>query len=292
MAERPTEGFSISELARRLDISKATCHALVGSLIESGWLMRNSRNMLVTLGPAMFAVGARAARHPRQFVEYARPDMEFLSHKYGALGGASVPVGDEIVITDIYGSPSSAGPIIHLGQRIPLRPPLGTIYLAWADEEERAAVWGEFDNEAFDEVFAAIRERGFSVTLNLDVPPSVERIIRQVKTGTPVSEIEAVITSVLESLTYQDVYALNIEGDRDYDVRNISVPVFTGQHRVTVVLTLAGFAAQLNGSKIVEVATELKEVAARVSELAEPALRGRAASASRPPKQPDRDRVA
>ena len=137
LAERPTEGFSISELSRRLEISKATCHALVGSLIETHWLMRNPRSMLVTLGPAMFAVGARAVRYPRQFVEYARADMDYLSAKYGAQGVATVTVGDEIVVADTYGSPGAPGTAMHLGQRIPLRPPLGFIYVAWADEQEK-----------------------------------------------------------------------------------------------------------------------------------------------------------
>jgi len=258
LAERPTEGFSISELSRRLEISKATCHALAGSLIEAGWLTRDPSNMLVTLGPAVFAAGARFMKSPREFTEYARPEMEFLSAKYAAQGVATIPVGDEIVVTDTFGSPGTSGISNHVGQRIPLRPPLGFIYVAWSDEEERA-IWQGYESEAVAEVLRVVRERGFSVALNLDVPPA--------------TEIEAFVSSVLDALRLHEYTALVIERDQEYRVRNVSVPVFDSARRLSLVLSLVGFSRPLSGSTILTVANALTEVAARVSDLAAATVR-------------------
>lgn len=272
LAERPTEGFTISELSRRLEISKATCHALAGSLIEAGWLTRDPSNMHVTLGPAVFAAGARFMKSPGEFTEYARPEMEFLSAKYAAQGVATIPVGDEIVVTDTFGSPGAPGIANHVGQRIPLRPPLGFIYVAWSDEEERA-IWQGYESDAVAEVLRVVRERGFSVALNLDVPPAIEKIIREVQATRSPTEIEAVVSSVLDALRLHEYTALAIARDQEYRVRNVSVPVFDSAKRLSLVLSLVGFSRPLSGSTILTVANALKDVAARVSDLASATVR-------------------
>ena len=104
--------------------------------------------------------------------------------------------------------------------------------------------------------------------MDLDVPPSVEKIIRQVQAEGSTAEIESVVSSVLDSLRLNDHYALNIHPKTRYDVRNISVPVFDANHKASVVLSLVGFIRSLDGATVLAIAEEFKSVATRVSELA------------------------
>ncbi|QVI19887.1 helix-turn-helix domain-containing protein [Nocardia tengchongensis] len=59
LAAHPDRSFSLSELARAAEITTATCHAILVSLVEAGWVTRT--DLTYGLGPAMLAIG-RAAR--------------------------------------------------------------------------------------------------------------------------------------------------------------------------------------------------------------------------------------
>ena len=41
LAAHPDESFTLSELSRRLDLNKATCHALLMTLTQAGYLLRH-----------------------------------------------------------------------------------------------------------------------------------------------------------------------------------------------------------------------------------------------------------
>src|SRR5881227_118241 len=77
-AAHPDTAFSLSELCRRLDINKATAHAMLTALAESGFLLRNPRDKSYTLGPALIALGSAAAARRLELVEFARAPMQQL----------------------------------------------------------------------------------------------------------------------------------------------------------------------------------------------------------------------
>src|SRR5262245_796971 len=60
LADRPTQPMTISELARSQGISVATCHAIVGSLAASGFLVRTGQSKRYALGPRAIALGQAA----------------------------------------------------------------------------------------------------------------------------------------------------------------------------------------------------------------------------------------
>jgi len=263
LAERPTESFSIAELSRRLDISKATCHALIGSLIAAHWVMRNPRDMMVRVGPALVAAAAHTASRPRHLAELARTDMENLGRLYAAQGAASLAVGEEIVLIETYNPGNQAGTPMQVGNRVPLKPPNGFVYLAWGADV--LAGREQFQNEACSKVLSVVRRRGFSVTLEMNLPPDIESVLRRVQPGAPTVEIEAVLASLLASLQLDDYSALRIEKNRGYNVSNISVPVLDDAGNVVIALTLAGFGSLLKGSTILAIADDLKSVAAALA---------------------------
>ena len=53
LAAHPDDRFTLSELARRLELNKATAHALLVTLTDSGYLLRHPTDMTYSLGPAL-----------------------------------------------------------------------------------------------------------------------------------------------------------------------------------------------------------------------------------------------
>ena len=59
LARHPHDRFGLSELARRLDLSKPTCLGIVTTLTESGYLLRDAQDKSYRLGPALIARSSR-----------------------------------------------------------------------------------------------------------------------------------------------------------------------------------------------------------------------------------------
>ena len=55
----------MSDLARRVDLSKPTCLGIVTTLSEAGYLIRDGRDKTYRLGPALIALGHRAQESMR-----------------------------------------------------------------------------------------------------------------------------------------------------------------------------------------------------------------------------------
>ena len=60
LAAAPRQRFTLSELARDLDLNKATAHALLATLVDVGYLVRHDDDKSYALGPALIALGNAA----------------------------------------------------------------------------------------------------------------------------------------------------------------------------------------------------------------------------------------
>ena len=179
LTAHPDETFSLSELARRLDINKATAHAMLLTLTDAGYLLRHPATKSFTLGPALISVGNAAAGRQFEVVDYARDEMRRVSDELGVQCVASATIGEEIVLLGRSGDPEPLGLSVQVGQRLPLVPPLGTVFLAWsgADEIDR---WlrhlgpGAADEQLarYRHAVAAVRRRGYSIGLDASRPHS------------------------------------------------------------------------------------------------------------------------
>src|SRR2546429_7688617 len=61
LTARPHDGLTLSEIARRLGVTPATCHPMLASLTQAGWLMRHPTRRTYRLGPAIIAPRHSAA---------------------------------------------------------------------------------------------------------------------------------------------------------------------------------------------------------------------------------------
>lgn len=99
LAAHPGERFTLSEVARSLHLNKATLHALLSAMTESGYLVRDPAQKSYGLGPALIALGNSAlGTYPA--ADYAVPEMQGLSDELGLDCVASAAIHDEIVILD------------------------------------------------------------------------------------------------------------------------------------------------------------------------------------------------
>lgn len=135
LAGRPEERFGVSELARRLGLSKPTCLGIVTTLAEAGYLVRDSADKTYRLGPSLITLGHRAQESMR-VSPAARDELRRLSEKFGVTAGLSAVIDDRITLLDLV-SPAGARPGVEVGQSYPFAPPVGLMFVLWDDEAVR-----------------------------------------------------------------------------------------------------------------------------------------------------------
>ena len=135
LAGRPEARFGVSELARRLGLSKPTCLGIVTALTDAGYLVRDSADKTYRLGPALITLGHRAQESMR-ISPAAREELRRLSATFGVTAGLSAVIDDRITLLDLV-SPAGAQPGVEVGQSYPFAPPVGLMFVLWDDEAVR-----------------------------------------------------------------------------------------------------------------------------------------------------------
>jgi DNA-binding IclR family transcriptional regulator len=275
LASHPGRSFGLSELARALGLSKATAHALCTTLTESGWLLRHPADKSYTLGPGLIAAGHTAGARQLDLVDHARPAMEELASALSVQVVASSTVGDEMVLLATAGRPGPMWLTFTIGQRVPLAPPLGTVFLAWAgiDAVER---WldrlgpgaAEDDRQRLRSALAVIRRRGYALNLeavaNLTLSRALSGVGRQGSGGVADRRRRALAVAV-EELAHEEYLLQELEAGATYRLSQVSAPVFGADGAVALALTVMGLPEKLTGEEIPRYGDALVAAAVRVT---------------------------
>src|ERR1700760_3658512 len=91
LAERPHDRFGLSELARRLDLSKPTCLGIVTTLSNSGYLVRDAQDKTYRLGPRLISLG-HTAQESMRVNPTAREELRRLSAAYDTTAALSAVI--------------------------------------------------------------------------------------------------------------------------------------------------------------------------------------------------------
>jgi DNA-binding IclR family transcriptional regulator len=263
LAARPNDRFTLSEIARAADLNKATLHAILGALTESGFVLREEDRKTYSLGPALVALGG-AAVEANPAVQLAVPQMQALSDDLGLDCVASTSIEDQIVILTRTSSRRPFGIDVRPGQRLPLAPPLGTVFVAWSSTKEidrwLAKVGpsaSKADIARYRAAVESVRVRGYSLGLGGEPIPRAERPAKKPRT------LEENVRTVR-----MDEYALiELDHSSAYRLNHIGAPVFGPDGRVTLALFLIGFQGDIAAGEVPQYADALMNACARVTEL-------------------------
>jgi DNA-binding IclR family transcriptional regulator len=239
LAAHPTDEFTLSDLAGELDINVASAHAVLCVLTEEGYLVRNPRLRTYSLGPSVVALGSGALeRHPA--IDHARDEARRLSEELDLGVAVTALAGDDIVFLARVGEHQAHEIQVHVGQRIPLVPPIGAVFVAWLDPEpwlSRAS-----DRVAMEALLDDVRARGWAVAMETDAHRA-----RRGSLAEPITDLDP------------SEYVGPLAGDRTYDVVMIAAPVFDRRGDSLVSITLLGLESGLTADQVAEYGERVRD---------------------------------
>jgi len=270
LGEHPREFFSLSELARRLDLNKATAHGMLGALADAGYLFRHPVDKTFTLGPAVVALGQAAVAAESKVVAFAHAEMDELSRSTGAQCVASTAIGDEVVIVAVVGL-AAVPTASDLGYRARIYPPHGLVFMAWGSESRvdewlRTVSETPADRKRIQEMLDDIRQRGYSVAAHGQARSRLDRVMKEFQNEALTPDIQRTLAALGAELAREERELSKLVPDQRYQIRSISAPVFDSFGNVALVLILRGF-PDLTGRQIKEHAETLVAACGRVTKL-------------------------
>lgn len=239
------EQFTISDLARRTGSSLGSAHAVLAVLEEAGYVSRHPSRRTYGLGPALVSAGMAALeQHPA--IGTAAEQIPKLAAELDADVVVTAATPAEIVFVAVGGPGSRYGTGFREGERVPLIPPLGLVFMAWAQPREVEAWLGRApvapDPAEVQLALATVRERGYAL-------------------GRPTNALAPV-----DSIPLHDNYHLPVvEPDQKYHLGMSSAPVFDADGRVLVAITASGFAPGLTGREVLDIGERVKACATVVT---------------------------
>ena len=249
LAAHPDEGFTISELARRLRLNKATCYPMVAALEDAGWLVRDAVTKAYRLGPELIAIGEAAGRS-LPAVQIARPAMVELATDLGVTCAAFTSDGGVATLVDQVWDVRSTVQPLRLGLWAPVRAPFGAVFIAWAPDRDIDAWLDGLDARFVDRyrtALAASRARGYVVELRT---PSRDA-------GPATHGTGSLAELMPPDVTEHDFLVGEFEPDASYPVSTIEAPVFDAAGRVALGLVLVGLPRAMTPTAIERVAKKL-----------------------------------
>ncbi|XVQ07028.1 IclR family transcriptional regulator [Spirillospora sp. CA-255316] len=269
------EQFTISDIARRTGTSLGSTHAVLAVLEETGYLSRHPVRRTYGLGPALVSAGMAALeQHPA--IRVATEQISKLAAELDADVVVTAATPAEIVFVVVGGTGSRYGPGFREGERVPLVPPLGLVFMAWADPGEVEAWLGRapvaLERDRVELALATVRERGYALgrasamTRALGDRPVSSAAAHPDDGGVGDGDAGDGRDALVASISLHDDYDLpTVEPAREYDLGMASAPVFDSDGRVFVAITASGFSPTLTGREVVDIGERVKACATVVT---------------------------
>ena len=241
LAGRPDERFGVSELARRVGVTKPTCLGIVTSLTEAGYLVRDPADKTYRLGPSLITLGHKAQESMR-VSPAAREQLRRLSSRFDATAALSAVVDDRITLLDLV-APTGARPGVEVGQSYPFAPPVGLMFVLWDDEAERnwlamaPTIPLRTDMERLDRVIASCRADGYLVERLTAGGRRLYSLMAGMPTNLP-DELRALLGELVSDIGERVYLRDGSATRRRHDISVISAPVFDHYKRQVMVVSM------------------------------------------------------
>ncbi|MFI5040959.1 MAG: IclR family transcriptional regulator [Acidimicrobiales bacterium] len=257
LAAHADEAFTLSDLAGRLGINLASAHAVLGVLTDSGYVVRHPRLRTFTLGPSVVALG-NAALERAPVIDLAREAATDLATRLGLEVAVTAPAGDSIVFLARAGEHQARGFPVYIGQRVPLAPPLGSVFVAWGDTENWLAK--AEDPAPLRDVLAGVRARGYAVALEVDARHQLGLTLEDLADHPTDMGLRHTVGRIVIDLGREPYQIDHLEPQQTYDVSGIAAPVFDNNGTVALALTLVGFPGGLTGQEVAAYGVRLRDI--------------------------------
>jgi DNA-binding IclR family transcriptional regulator len=245
LARHPHDRFGVSELARRLGLSKPTCLGIVGTLAAADYLVRDAQDKTYRLGPALISLG-HTAQESMRVNPAAREELRRLSSTYDTTAALSAVIDDRITLLELVGPPGTdVG--VRVGQSYPFAPPVGLMFVLWDDDALRDWLAREptiplrTDTDRLDRVIGECRTTGHLVELLTPGGRRIYALMAGMSSALP-DELRALLGELVSDIG-ERVY-LRSEGKSEQrrgarlDVSVISAPVYDHHRRQAMVVSL------------------------------------------------------
>jgi DNA-binding IclR family transcriptional regulator len=292
LARHPSESFTVSELARVVDVPRATCDAILQALALRQYVTRHEGDRRYHLGAGSIALG-EAARAANPVLRAAVVEAEELARASTSCVAVCVRDGTAARVVEVFDFAPLFAVRARVGQTIPLVPPFGAVFVAWNDDDAEAwlaragASLERDERERYRRVLSEVRRRGYSISLlaarrQAEIARAVDTITRS-----PDSEsAREARDEVIREMMHSQYLAADIDVEADVRVAQISAPVFDRSGRATTSILVPGPDYELSRAELREIATRLVAAAARATRGAGGLERGSASEDDARPRSP------
>ncbi|OBF55739.1 IclR family transcriptional regulator [Mycobacterium sp. 852002-50816_SCH5313054-b] len=260
LGARPARAFSLAEICRELDISRATGHAILTTLVAHDWVVRDVSTAAYCWGPGIASLAKPAG--DRVFHGILRE----LAEATGTQVFLARREANTVVVVDGAGE-SASGMRVDRGVRMPLVAPFGRDYIAWSSAgAQRAWLQGIGKPSAalsrrITAVLNEIRERGYAVERLSREYLRVYTALRALGGDGEPDAITARLARAFADLTVIDVLGAELTDGSTHSIATISAPIRDEDGVVAMSISAAPFADL--AATHVERLGELVRVAAR-----------------------------
>ncbi len=273
----PHQAFGLTEMTRRLNLNKATCHAILTTMSNYGFLVQHPKTKAYRLGPSIIAAGNAAfAQFP--VLEYARPELESLQNDLGIGFAVTGRSKMHMVLLALYGRAAPLIDSFQLGLRLPNTAPVAACFTAFSPANQLEA-WltrahesrGGY-NERLDQKLRvsliAIRARGYEVTLQTDAGLELAKQLGHINNSWSLTELEDITNKYQRDLCDEHLHLDRIDPKARYNIATIAVPVFVYKEVPVMCFVAGSFDKPIPGSQVEEIAARIKQSAEKVTSLA------------------------
>lgn len=243
LSRHPQERFGLSELTRRVGLSKPTCLCILSTLADSGYLIRDSGDKTYRLGPGLISLG-HAAQESMRVNPAARAELHALSATFNTSAGLTAVVDDRITVLELVGPPGR-DPGVRVGQSYPFAPPVGLMFVLWDDDALQAwlakapTIPLRTESTRLQRVIENCRDDGYLVERLTPGGRRLYALMAGMSTNLP-DELRALLSELVSDIG-ERVY-LRDEGGSDghdrWDISVISAPVFDHYRRQVMAASL------------------------------------------------------
>lgn len=259
--------LTLAEIVRHTGFSRATAHAIVGELVDHGWLLREPGSGRYAIGPG-FVTLARTARQADHVDRWAAVAAHQLSERFGIayfvarrVSPDMITVADHVVPAPLADDDTS--PWFRHGQRVRLRPPICREFIAFEPEHIRSA-WlaraPQATRARLRDVLDVVAQRGYSIERMTDDHVAMVEALSSLDTMS--ERLRSRVGDLLTELSIIDYLPHEIVGD--VAVVTVGTPVRDADgHAVAAIVACPN--TTLSAAELTELAEATRSAAAEIA---------------------------